>query len=112
MNIYDGAHNLAKALKDCEEVKEYKNATEAVKNSDIAKKMIEDFRKLQFEAYNEQVSTGKISEDTDKKIRELAAVISINADVNKYLQAEARFAIVWEDIMKILNDAVGIDSAL
>ncbi len=109
MNVYDKTHELARALKDSPEVKELKEAGKKIESSEINKKMIEDFRKIQLEAYTEQMKTGKMSKELTEKFQNFGAVISMNPDVGRYLQAEQRFAVIWEDIMKILNDAVGVD---
>ncbi len=112
MNIYDKAHELARELKQCPEIIEFKKASEKVNSSDNSKKMLEDFRRLQIEAYTEQIQKGKISDELMEKLQNLGSVVSMNPDVASYLQAEARFGATWEDIMKILNEAVGIEMPL
>lgn len=109
MNIYDNAHELARVLKDSDEVKELREASKKIEGNDLNKKMIEDFRKIQIEAYTEQMKTGKMSKELTEKFQNFSSIISMNADVGRYLQAEQRFGVIWEDIIKILNDAVGVD---
>ena len=110
MNIYDKAHELARELKSCPEVIEFRNSSEKVQSNDLSAKMIKNFREVQMQAYSEHMKNGKVSEETEKKVQSLAGVISMNADVASYLQAEGKFAIIWEDIIKILNDAIGINA--
>jgi cell fate (sporulation/competence/biofilm development) regulator YlbF (YheA/YmcA/DUF963 family) len=110
MNIYDKAHELARELKICPEVIEFRNSSEKVQSNDLSAKMIKNFREVQMQAYSEHMKDGKVSEETEKKVQSLAAVISMNSDVASYLQAEGKFAIIWEDIIKILNDAIGINA--
>jgi cell fate (sporulation/competence/biofilm development) regulator YlbF (YheA/YmcA/DUF963 family) len=109
MNIYDKTYELARALKDSPETVEFRNASKIIEGNELNKKMLEDFRKIQIEAYTEKVQTGKMSKELTEKLQNLASVISLNPDVSAYLQAEQRFGVIWEDIMKILNEAVGID---
>jgi len=109
MNIYDKTHELARVLKDSDEVKELREASKKIEGNDLNKKMIEDFRKIQIEAYTEQMKTGKMSKELTEKFQNFASIISMNTDVGRYLQAEKRFGVIWEDIMKILNGAVGVD---
>ena len=109
MNIYDNAHEFAKALKTCPEVIELRNAGKKIEGNENNKKMINDFRKLQYEAYSEQVKNGKLSSETQSKLNNLGSIISMNPDVAAYIQSEAKFGVIWEDVMKILNDAIGID---
>lgn len=108
-NIYDKAHELARALRDSTEVIELREAGKKVESSEKNKKLLEDFRKIQIEAYTEQMKSGTISSVLNEKLQNLASVISLNPDVGRYLQVEQRFGVIWEDIMKILNDAVGVD---
>lgn len=112
MNIYDKAHELAKALKECEEVKSFKIASEKVKNNETSKKMLDDFRKIQIEAYTEQVQKGEISKELMEKLQSLGSVVSMNSDVAQYLQSEAKFGVIWEDVIKILTEAVGIEDPM
>lgn len=85
-------------------------AKKKVEEKEVGKKIIEDFRKIQFEAYTEQVEKGNVSEETMEKLKNIGSIISADSEVSNYFQAEARFGVLWEDIMNILNKAVDIDS--
>lgn len=109
MNIYDKAKELAKELADCEEVINLRKASKNIENSDSNKKVLDDFRTIQMDAYTEQMKNGKISDNTRKKFNDMGAVIMGNSSVNEYIQSEQKFTVMWQDILKILNDAIGID---
>lgn len=109
MNIYDKAHEFAKELKNCPEVVQLREVSKKIQENEANKKMIDDFRKLQFEAYSQQMQTGQISEEIREKINNIGSIISMNPIVSEYLQAEQRFSIMWDDVLKILNEAIGID---
>ena len=32
-----------------------------------------------------------------------------NPDLSAYIMIEQKFSVMWEDVMKILNDAIGLD---
>lgn len=108
-NVYDKAHELARTLKDCNEAVQFRETAKKVEKDASNKKMLDDFRKIQFEAYTEQMQTGKISDETQEKLQKLGSVISLNPVIAEYLQVEARFGVMWEDIMRILNEAIGIE---
>lgn len=112
INIYDDANNFARTLKNLPETVDFRNASKKIEGNDSSKKMLEDFRKIQIEAYSEQMNTGKVSKELTEKLQNLASVISLNPDVAAYLQAEQRFGVIWEDIMKTFNDAIGVDLTL
>jgi cell fate (sporulation/competence/biofilm development) regulator YlbF (YheA/YmcA/DUF963 family) len=109
MNIYDKAHEFARELKSCNEVVTLREISKKVEKDDNSRKMLDDFRKIQIEAYSEQMQNGKVSDETADKMRNLGSVISMNPSVSEYLQAEQSFSIMWDDVLKILNDAIGVD---
>ena len=109
MNIYDKAHEFARELRNLPEVVEYRNNAKKISESENLKKMVEDFRRVQFEAYSEQMQTGKISDDTKVKMQNVANVVMLNQEVSAYIQSEAKFAVIWEDLLKILNEAIGVN---
>lgn len=108
-NIYDKVNELAEELRKDPHVTAYREATNKINNNKEAKKMIEDFRKIQFQAYSEQVQTGKVSKETEEKMRNIGGIIMINPEVSGYIAAEASFAQKWDDILKILNNAIGVN---
>lgn len=109
MNIYDKAHEFAKELGNCPEVINLREASKSIEGNENNKKMLDDFRKLQIEAYSQQMQNGKVSDEITEKLKNLGPIISANSSVSNYIQAEQRFSIVWNDVLKILNDAIGID---
>ncbi|MBC2579008.1 YlbF family regulator [Clostridium sp. DJ247] len=109
MNIYDKAHEFAKELKNCDEVVKLREASKKIEGNETNRKMLDDFRKLQIEAYSQQMQKGNISDDLKEKLNNIASIISTNPSVSEYLQAEQRFSIMWDDVLKILNDAIGVD---
>lgn len=109
MNIYDKTHELATELAKCPEVIEFREASKKIQSNETNKKMLDDFRKLQIEAYSEQMQKGKLTKETTEKLQNLGSIISMNPEVSSYLQKEQKFAVIWEDIMKILNDAIDVD---
>jgi cell fate (sporulation/competence/biofilm development) regulator YlbF (YheA/YmcA/DUF963 family) len=109
MNIYDNAHEFAKSLKNCPEITQFREIAKKISGDENSKKMMADFRKIQVEAYTEQMQTGEMKKETMEKLQKMGSVLSLNPDVAKYFQAEATFGTMWDDVMKILNDAIGVD---
>ena len=46
MNVYDEVNNLARAIKECREFTEYKEAKEKVNSVEGLKKQIDEFEKI------------------------------------------------------------------
>ena len=109
MDIYENAHIFAKSLKDCPEITEFREVAKKLEADENTKKMMGDFRKLQIEGYTQQMQTGEMKKETMEKLQNLGSMLSVNPDVAKYFKAEAAFGTMWEDVMKILNDAIGVD---
>ena len=109
MNIYDKFNELAAELKVNPDVVAFREAVLKIQADETKSKMLDDFRKIQIAAYTESVESGKVTDETTEKMQIFASIIKANPDINEYLQAEVRFSILFEDMMKIINDAVGVD---
>ena len=80
MNPYDQAHELARALKESEEYREFTRLKEVAYDDGTNKALLDEYKRLQF-----------------------------NPDVSAYLMAEFRFQRMLSDIFKILADVAGVD---
>ena len=49
MNVYDEVNNLARALKECREFTEYKEAKDKVKSVEGLRTKIDEFEKIRYE---------------------------------------------------------------
>lgn len=109
MNIYDKANEFAGLLRNAPEVVEYREAMKKLNANETNKKMVDDFRKKQFEIYSMQMQGIEVSKEQMNMIENLGKVISMNPEVMQFMQAEYKFSVMWEDINKILQEAIGID---
>ena len=78
MNVYDKANELARAIKESDEFKRYKSASEKIDKSEEHKKMIKDFMDMQYKSY---------------------------VDIKDFLESQMYFARLMEDIQKTIADA-------
>ncbi|MDI3533848.1 MAG: hypothetical protein PWQ82_213 [Thermosediminibacterales bacterium] len=108
MLVHDKAHELARALADSKEYKEYKKAHEKIKQDPKALEMLEDFRKKQLEVQAAQLA-GQPVEEKSKQLENLFQVINYNQLIREFLTAEARFLTLIADVQKIIGKAVEID---
>ncbi len=109
MNIYDKINDLTAALRVNPEVVAFRDAANAIKDDAEKTKILEDFRQVQIAAYHESVEQGKVSEETTQRMQSFATVIQTTPEINDYLQAEIKFSMLFEDMMKSINEAVGVD---
>ena len=109
MTVYDLAHELARNLTSTKEFQEFKKAREKLDRDQQAKKMLEDFRKKQFQVQAIKLS-GKSADEEEKKLQNLYQIVSYNTTVNNYIEAETRFATLMSDIYNIIEKALGFES--
>ncbi len=105
MNPYDAAHKLAKALRESPEFKEMKEATEALKADQSAKKMLLDFRSKQLELQRQKLSGIEIAKEQEEKVEKLLEVVNMNLIAKQFLQAEYKIAVLLQDVQKIFGEA-------
>lgn len=110
MSIKDDANIFAEAVKKCPEVIQLQEANKILMANDACKKMLDEFRVVQVEAYNEKMQKGDVTPATKEKFTKFTKLMIENPDFGNYLMAEQKFGPVWEEIMAIINGAVGLSS--
>jgi cell fate (sporulation/competence/biofilm development) regulator YlbF (YheA/YmcA/DUF963 family) len=109
MYIYDKAHELADLLKQSPEYQQYKEIKEKVYQDERTKVLLEDFRKMQFEAQAAYLGGTEPGPELLEKIQRLGEVLQFNPDVTAFLNAEMIFHRVLSDIYAIIGDAAEVD---
>src|SRR5665648_238666 len=108
MNVYDAAHNLAKAIKDSEEYIQYEEIKKMVSEKDELAGMLNDFQSKQFEIQAKQMVGEEIGEEMMGQIQSLYGIMMQDPTAAQYLQAEIRFSLMMNDIYKILGDVINL----
>lgn len=106
MNTYDAAYDLAKAIKESDEMKRLTAATDKVKNDADAKKMVKEYIMAQMQADYAKLAGQKDDKKTYQHLQELAVLVSNNSNAQEYLQAFIRWNQVAADLQKIVSDAM------
>ncbi|GIO68034.1 YlbF family regulator [Paenibacillus sp. JTLBN-2024] len=106
MNIYDKTNELAKALKECQEVKDIKSAMSLIEQDPESKRMLEDFRKRQMEIQQRMMSGDMPSQDEMEQMEKLFDVLSLNLNIRRLFDAERRLSTIIEDINKTISDSL------
>ncbi len=110
MNVYDMAHNLARAIKESQEYKDYENQKVEIEKSEDLSEMIKDFQAKQLELQLKQMSGESIQGDMMTSAQELYKIVMANPKAAEYMQAEMRFSLMMNDVNKIIGEAIGIKS--
>ena len=111
MNMYDEAYALAKAIKESNEMKRLKAASEKVGADEDAKKMVKEYISLQMQAHYAKLAGQKEDESIYKKLQETAIIVSNNELAQEYLQALISWNQIAADLQKIVAEAMsqGLD---
>lgn len=107
-NIHDSAKKFADELKNVEEVIAYREATKKINENEEASQLVVDFRTIQYKAYTEQVQSGQVTTETQKEMEVIGQRILENKEVSEYINSEAKFVSVWQDILNLLDEAIGV----
>lgn len=106
MNVYDRAYELAKALRQSREVAELREARLAVEAQSEAKQLLSELRSRQ-EAVQQRMMAGEEpSEQELNLMEERYETVSRNPLIEQLFEAERRFAAVFDEVNKIVNDAL------
>jgi len=107
--IYDKANELAEMIRTSDEYKIYKSLKDELYADEGNKKMLSDYKKLQFEAQAVYLSGKEVSPETMDKLKKLGEVLQFNPKITEYFSAEYKFNTLISDIYKIIGDACDID---
>ncbi|NMB07729.1 MAG: YlbF family regulator [Tissierellia bacterium] len=108
-NVYDLAHQLARAIKDSDEYKSFVEKKEALEKNEKNKKMVEDFQEQVLQLQIDYMGGKDIDEAEIEKIGKLEEVLTLNPVINSYFQAELRFSQMMQDINGIIGEAIDIE---
>ncbi|MEC0089296.1 YlbF/YmcA family competence regulator [Paenibacillus macquariensis] len=106
MNIYDKTHELAKALKESEEVQEINEAMSLIEKDPEGKEMLEDFRQRQMDLQQQMMTGDMPSPEEMEKMEKLFEVLSLNLNIRRLFDAERRLSIIIEDVNKIISESL------
>ena len=109
MYIYDKANELAALIKDSQEFKAYKKLKDELFADAGTKKLLTDYKKMQFEAQAMYLSGKEIPADIMDKLKKAGEVLQFNPKVTEFFTAEYKFNTLVSDIYKIIGDACEID---
>ena len=109
MNPYDLAHQLARAMKESEEYREYERLRETAYEDETNRALLDEYKRLQFRMQATMASGESMPEDDLQRLQQIGALLQFNPDVSAYLLAEFRFQKMLSDIFKILADVANID---
>lgn len=106
MNVHDKANELARALKESEEVQEITAAMKLVDADPDSKRMLEDFRRRQNEIQQRMMSGDMPAQEEMEQMEKSFEVLSLNLNIRRLFEAERRLSVVIEDVNKIIMESL------
>ncbi|MFA5528783.1 MAG: YlbF family regulator [Peptostreptococcales bacterium] len=109
MNVYDSVHQLARAIKDSDEFKNYKRLRMEINNNESLKSMLDDFQKKQIEYQTKQLLGEEVEMDNMTQIQDLYKIIAADPKAAEYLQSEMIISKMMADIYEILGEVMKVE---
>ena len=109
MNIHDEAHNLARAIKESPEYRQYTELKETASRNEELAAMLNDYRAKQFEMQAKQMIGEDLGPELMEHIQSLSQIIMKDPLAMQYVQAEARFTLLVNDVFRILGEVIQFD---
>lgn len=106
MNIYDKAHELAKSLKESEEVVEITAAMKLIDADPESSRMLNEFRHRQNEVQQRMMSGDMPSPEEMEQMEKTFEVISLNLNIRRLFDAERRLSVIIQDVNQIIADSL------
>ena len=108
MNVYDQAHQLASAIKESEEFKQYDNVRKQVEANEDLNRAIKDFMSRQLELQTAQMMGQEPDEDTIQQMQQLSAALMADPTAANYMQCQMRFSMMMGDVYKIIGETADL----
>jgi len=109
VNVYDQAHQLARALAESEENQRYLAARDRVMADEKALEMVNDYRQKQLELHARQLGGEDLTDEDRESLGKLREVLELRPEVREYLDAEVRLVRMITDVQGILSEAISLD---
>ncbi|MBR3883086.1 MAG: YlbF family regulator [Clostridia bacterium] len=106
MTVYDEVNNLAKAIKDSKEYKEYKTIKDELMKTPELKAKVDEFEKIRYEEQLLAMQGEQQSAEKMKKLQELYEILVQNPNIKEYFEKEVRFNVMIADVNKIIGEAI------
>jgi cell fate (sporulation/competence/biofilm development) regulator YlbF (YheA/YmcA/DUF963 family) len=111
MNVYDKSHELARAIRESKEFREYKKNKSEVFSNLKNRDLIRDFKKKQFELQADQIAGREPQKEKIEQLQQLYSILNANPEISKYFQSEFLFETLIADVYKIIGEVIEEDMA-
>lgn len=106
INLHDKANELGKLLQASEEYLAFQKVKSEVYEDEANRKMIEDYKALQFEAQATMLAGQEPPAELMDKIRKVGEVLQFNPKITEFFTLEYKFNTLVSDLYKLIFGGV------
>ena len=110
MNIYDKLNELTRAISESPDFIKYKTTAEIINKNEAYSDMLKDFMRAQFEISASKMLGQEPTDDIIQNFNNLYSTLSGISVINDFLQAQAAFNVILNDITKEITKATSVDA--
>lgn len=99
---YEVAHELEKAVRESEQFEELQAIYQELYNDETSKKMFENFRDIQLNLQQKQMSGQPISDDEIQYAQKLVQLVQQNDKISRLMEAEQKMSLFINELNKII----------
>ncbi|MGI6687200.1 MAG: YlbF family regulator [Christensenellales bacterium] len=109
---YEAVHALERALRDSEEVREYKRLKALVDENETTRALVKEHKRLQILVQMSAMSGQAAPDGEMQRFQQISSLLYAGTDTSAYLLAEMRLQQVIADIYNAINQASGLSLEL
>ena len=106
MNVYDEAHNLAKAIKESNEFREFDRIRKEVDDDKETSDMLKELTELQVQLQTAQMVGQQPDKDVFARFQSLNTMAMTKPLAMQYMQAQFALATMMNDVFGIVGEAI------
>ena len=106
MNVYDEAHNLAKAIKESNEFREFDRIRKEVDSDKETSDMLKELTELQMQLQAAQLTSQQPDKDLFARFQSLNTMAMTKPLAMQYMQAQFALATMMNDVFGIVGEAI------
>ncbi|AGX03267.1 MULTISPECIES: YlbF family regulator [Bacillaceae] len=102
VNLHDSAYELEKAIRQSDEYTNLKKIYDEVNSDESARTMFENFRNIQMELQQKQMSGQEISQEEVEQAQKTVALVQQHETISKLMEAEQRMSMAITELNQII----------
>lgn len=102
------AEKLAEEIRRSPEYTEYQSAKEQMEESDTAKALIREYKRLQMQLQMSAMAGQGMGGDDMQRFSQISSLLYGGTDTSRFLMAEMRLQKMMGDVFKLLTEAADI----